>query len=481
MVLAPIYERHAGLFDRAAIDGLQRLAVGDGEDARQARRLWGFAAEAYVERAAVDLTERIATAEATAGIMWRGERIGYRAAATRIADLSDRGERNALETSYLEAVEAINPLRLERLLRMRAATAELGFSDAVEMAAAVHGFDPDALAGELQAFIAASETAYYAALRRYLAPDRHGGGRRIGRRPRLSAAWQRMGCMVRGSRRMLPVATETLGRLGMDVAAQPNVTLDVVQRPNKYPRAFCARCASPGRPARRPAARRVRRLGAMLHEPATWSITRSARPTCRRPTGRVGDTSVTEGYAALLGPSPRAGLARRAHAMTAGADPRLRRLRRLLKRLMLAATWQSCSTSCGCMPRADPANRAYYAGLLGLLTGVHYRGGAVRRRPRRPPLRGRVPSRLDVRGSIVAAPAQRARRGVVAVAGRGRRAHRAWREGQRPSGEDVVARLGYDASRLAPGPPPDPRTRLIGELSGYGGPNITTRAGTRKV
>jgi hypothetical protein len=55
-----------------------------------------------------------------------------------------------------------------------------------------------------------------------------------------------------------------------------------------------------------------------------------------------------------------------------------------------------------------------------------------------------------------------------------------WREGQRPSGEDVLARVGYDAFDWRP-VLLQIRERLIGELSGYGGPNITTRAGTRKV
>ena len=45
---------------------------------------------------------------------------------------------------------------------------------------------------------------------------------------------------------------------------------------------------------------------------------------------------------------------------------------------------------------------------------------------------------------------------------------------------DVLAQLGYDALDWRP-VMRQIRTRLIGEMSGYGGPNITTRAGTRKV
>jgi hypothetical protein len=45
---------------------------------------------------------------------------------------------------------------------------------------------------------------------------------------------------------------------------------------------------------------------------------------------------------------------------------------------------------------------------------------------------------------------------------------------------DALAQLGYDALDWRP-VLRQIRTRLIGEMSGYGGPNITTRAGTRKV
>ena len=46
--------------------------------------------------------------------------------------------------------------------------------------------------------------------------------------------------------------------------------------------------------------------------------------------------------------------------------------------------------------------------------------------------------------------------------------------------EDALAKVGYDALDWRP-LLRQIRTRLIGEMSGYGGPNITTRAGTRKV
>ncbi len=482
MALAPIYERHARLFDRAAVDGLRRLADGDGDAARAAHRYWGFAVEAHVERSVVGLTEQIATAEATAAIMWRGERIGYRAATTRIAELSDRGERNALETSYLEAVEAINPLRLERLVRMGETTRELGFADAVAMASAVYGFDPDGLADGLRAFLAESETPYYAALRRYLAEiDVEGGDGSVADLAYLlrGASWD---AWFEG-RRLLPIATETLARLGLDVAAQANVRLDLEPRPNKSPRAFCI-------PVRVPQDVRLvvqphgghADYGAMLHELGHVEHFAHAAADLPAADRHIGDTSVTEGYAFVLEslvtePAWLAEHLRMPDEEVAGFVD----FASFLKLFMLRRYTAKLLYELRLHRDPDPAiGRAYYSGLLGLLTGV-----------------GTPESRWleDVDDNLYAARYLRAWMLEGSLTAHLRAEHGAswwdsgaagdeliglWRDGQRPFGEDVLARLGYDAFDWHP-VLLQIRERLIGELSGYGGPNITTRAGTRKV
>ena len=129
----------------------------------------------------------------------------------------------------------------------------------------------------------------------------------------------------------------------------------------------------------------------------------------------------------------------------------------------------------------DPAvARASYGGMLGLLTGVQ------------------VPEAnwlTDVDDNLYAARYLRAWMLESTIAARLRSDHGAawwneaaagdrlrglWAQGQRPSAEDVLAQLGYDRLDWRP-ILHHIRVRLIGELSGYGGPNITTRAGTRKV
>jgi hypothetical protein len=125
-------------------------------------------------------------------------------------------------------------------------------------------------------------------------------------------------------------------------------------------------------------------------------------------------------------------------------------------------------------------HRAEYAGLLGLLTGV-----------RTPDSRFLA----DVDDGLYAARYLRAWQFEASVGSalrdrfgtawwRNREAgdflRGLWRGGLGPSAEDVVASLGYDHLDWRP-VLRQIRAQLIGEMSGYGGPNITTRAGSRKV
>jgi hypothetical protein len=480
--LEPIYRRHARLFSESAIDGLRRAGDGTGDAARQARALLAFAVEGHLERRVVHLTEAIGEAEARAIIVWRGERIPYRGASIRIAEMSDRRERNALQASYLEAVEAINPMRTERFDGMRAAIAELGYGGEIELTAQLHGVDVRGLAGDLRGFLAESETVYYAALRRYLAEIDIEQG---------DASTADLGYLLRGSEwdawfpqaRMMPVMRATLSGMGFDLDAMANVTLDLEPRPTKTPRAFVVPVRVPGdvRLVLQPRGGYDDYDGA-LHELGHLLHFAHVAPRLAAAWRLLGDDSVTEGYAFVfqhLIHEP-AWLAEQLempdHEIGRWLD--FAALRRLvyLRRYSAKLLYEIRLHDDG----ATQASRAYYAGLLGLLTGV--------RTPEEPFL-------ADVDDHLYAARYLRAWMLEASLAASLRAEHGArwwssaaagdtlralWARGQEPNAQDVVAQLGYDRLDWRP-VLRQIRTQLIGEMSGYGGPNITTRAGTRKV
>ena len=142
LALGPIYAKHAALFGRPMVDALRALVDGGGPEIGHNRALLAVATDGFIEQAVTELTDAIGTAEATAVVVWRGESIPYRGLRNRISEISGRAERNALYASYLEAEEALNPMRRERFDRIAELARELGYADYVELIRTTRGFDP---------------------------------------------------------------------------------------------------------------------------------------------------------------------------------------------------------------------------------------------------------------------------------------------------------------------------------------------------
>ncbi len=100
---------------------------------------------------------------------------------------------------------------------------------------------------------------------------------------------------------MLPSLETTLGELGVDLHAQPNVEIDLEERPNKDPRAFCAPIEVPGRvvlvikPQGGPDDWR-----SLFHEAGHTEHFAHTSPSLSPEERRLGDNAVTEGWAMLL-------------------------------------------------------------------------------------------------------------------------------------------------------------------------------------
>ena len=101
--------------------------------------------------------------------------------------------------------------------------------------------------------------------------------------------------------RMLPALEATLADLGVDLRAQRNVELDLEDRPNKTPRAFCVPIEIPERvilvikPQGGPDDWR-----ALFHEAGHTEHFAHTSPSLTVEERRLGDNAVTEGWAMLL-------------------------------------------------------------------------------------------------------------------------------------------------------------------------------------
>ncbi|HEX7172694.1 MAG TPA: hypothetical protein VF365_08820 [Candidatus Limnocylindria bacterium] len=366
------------------------------------------------------LDREIESAAGTAIILWRGEALPFAEVPERIGAISGRGERDLLYGAYREALEALNPLYRERLAAWTSA------GDLASTAAAA-GPDPRALATDVERFVLHGETPYYASLRRYLALiDIEQGDATI------ADLWH----VARGTAwahwfgdREVRSAVLAAGRQAVEIAG-----------PGGW-----------------------RDAETMLAGPATTDATTPA-------------DAVTAAYVTLAG-SPEwlaeeVGIA--SSEVTPFADfaafVRLWRLRHDIAMLQYELRLFAGAV--------DPAlSRAYYSGILGHMIGVGVPEEAYLTEV---PTPFASVGRLEV--SLLA--------GQLIEVLEARHGTAWWREpaagelaaavASAPSTSDALAQLGYDDLDWRP-VLRQIRTRLIGEMSGYGGPNITTRAGTRKV
>ena len=356
----------------------------------------------------------IEAAEATTIVVWRGERIPFADVPARIADTDGRAERNALFAGWIQAVDALNSLYVARLAHWQDGG---GPRDAPDSgAASMH----------IERLTAESETVYYAALRRYLAV--------------------------------------------IDIEQGDATIADLwhIERGTAWGHWF----------GQREVARAIAEAGREAHDPGHLTGWRGAEAQL---VGRqdadmpLGMAVIGELYGSLVGDPEWLGRALRMAPDDIGAYADFAAFIRLwrLRRAMGLVQFENR------LLRTDDEalNRAYYAGIVGHITGIDVPEAAYLRDVGRP---GASATRLD--RSLLA--------GALAEALEARFGHAWWSE-QRArdmvqefagadSVRDALARIGYDSLDWRP-VLRQIRTRLIGEMSGYGGPNITTRAGTRKV
>ena len=481
LTLEPVYQRHAALFERTPIDALRILVQAGGPDLVRNRALLAFATDGYIERQVAPIAAALLTAEASAAVVWRGEELPYRAVRTRIGSIDGRTERNALMASYLEAVDALNPLRAQRLERTAELASGLGYVDYVDLIRVTRGFEPDGLGAQMSDLLSASETFYFSALRRYLARIEIEQG---------DASVADLWYLARGSgwdhwfdpRRMIPVLEATLRGLGIELQMQRGATLDIEARPTKSPRpaAWVVNAPHDVRLVVQPHGG-WNDYRAVLHEAGHLEHYLNVDPELPVSTRQLGDQAVSGGYAMiferlLMEPAWLTGQLGMPDQHAEGfADFAA------LHHLITLRTQAARHLYELRMHRGGDAalQRATYSGLVGLSAG------ASEPDERYLSIKVGMSAAAYLRGTMIDAALTdhlRAHHGDEwwRSAAAGETLQGLWRTGLSWSPGDAVARLGYDALDWPP-VVRQIRAKLIGEMSGYGGPNITTRAGTRKV
>jgi hypothetical protein len=295
--IAPIYERHERLTQLDTALGLGASLDGD----RRRRELWKFACSGYLGNFVSEEAERVAELEATLTATVDGEEIPFRMLRPRLMNEEDRDVRERVEAARNELTdEHLNPLELQAAEVVQRETRRLGADSYADLYRSF-GFPLDDLAEQCRHLLADTEDLWTEAGDRFFR-SRVGLGLGEIKRWDVGRAWRGVewdGGFPRD--RMLPALEGTLADLGIDLHAQENVELDLEERANKDPRAFCAPIEVPGRvvlvlkPQGGPDDWR-----ALFHEAGHTEHFANTDASLSPEERRLGDNAVTEGWAMVL-------------------------------------------------------------------------------------------------------------------------------------------------------------------------------------
>src|SRR4051794_4536488 len=294
--LVPIYERHESLTQLDTALALGATVNGG----RNVRELWKFACEGYLGNFVSEEEERAAEAE-TQTVTVDGEEIAYRDLRPRVMNETDRAKRERLERARNDATEEhMNPLYLRKNVVVHRETERLGAPNYTELYR-TFGFELDELAEQCRLFLDSTERLWDDAGDKFFR-SRIGLG--LGEIERWDVArvfraveWDK----AFPADRMVPALEATLGDLGVDLRNQRNVVLDLEDRPNKTPRAFCVGIEIPERvvlvikPQGGPDDWR-----SLFHEAGHTEHFANTSASLTVEEKRLGDNAVTEGWAMLL-------------------------------------------------------------------------------------------------------------------------------------------------------------------------------------
>jgi hypothetical protein len=237
---AAIVARYADLFTREQHEALREAEEDASDDERERLlRLKEACAGGIVSLELAELMDAFQNDVLATRIDFRGEELPLRNAQAQVAVMDAYEDREELGRLAGDASVTFNDRRLELLRRAEALDAELsGDPDPVRRSAELKGIDLQDLAGALRD-AADRQTETFTPLReRWL--DRILGEEREDEPSSYHVAYvRRLSPLadVYTKERSVPVCLETLTRLGFDLASESRIRLDLDDRPQKNPRA----------------------------------------------------------------------------------------------------------------------------------------------------------------------------------------------------------------------------------------------------
>ena len=245
---AAIVARYADLFTREQLKGLRQAEASsaDGDERERLYRLRKTCESGLIVSELADRQDALENEILAARIEFGGEELPLRTAQARLAVLPEYADRDELGRRASDLSASFNDARLEVLRVGEELEAEItGVSDPIARTEEEKAVSLRELERALAAASAAVEAAYARLRDKWF--DRLLGAERAPT-PASSHVWymRRLSPLedIYTRERAVAICLDTLARLGFDLEAEPNIKLDLDDRPQKSPRA----CVIPSDP-----------------------------------------------------------------------------------------------------------------------------------------------------------------------------------------------------------------------------------------
>ncbi|HSB39338.1 MAG TPA: hypothetical protein VLD13_09650, partial [Gaiellaceae bacterium] len=245
---AEIVARYAELFTRDQLEALRRAEAeaGAGEERERLYRLRKTCEAGLISAELAEREDALENAILAARVEFQGELLPLRTAQAKLAVLSGYGERDELGRLATDLSATFNSERLEVLRAGEELEAEVsGVEDAIERNEEEKGISIRDLERALAEASEAASGVYRQLkdrwLERLLGPEREEvpSSSHVAYLRRLSPLEA-----IYTKDKAVPTCMDTLSRLGFDLENEPNIKLDLDDRPQKSPRA----CVIPADP-----------------------------------------------------------------------------------------------------------------------------------------------------------------------------------------------------------------------------------------
>ena len=297
-----IYEKFGHLFNKETIDFVREYSkTVEGEEERRVGYLKAFLVGDYMQNKVKELSDKVLTMEVESTVEVEGRTMPFRQAAVALANESDHYKRGEIFRARNRVIDRLNPFLEERFQLMHETARDLGYAGYVELYEDIKGFDLKALEAVLRPLLEKTMALYHELMSR-IVMERSGLGLEEAEKHDVSFTFranQFDGFFTRQN--AVPSLVRTLECMGVDLAGQRNIHLDVEERPKKDPRAFVS-------PVRVPGDIRLVVMpqgghddyATLFHEAGHaehFGCTRADLPVEYR---YLGDNSLTEGFAFLM-------------------------------------------------------------------------------------------------------------------------------------------------------------------------------------